>query len=61
MFELIKPTEGLYIPKLIWKRITFSSRSDILLVIASGEYDEFDYIRDYDDYRRFAVGIAGKE
>lgn len=48
-FKLTKPNEGLYIPKQYWRNITFS-HSAVLLCLASMEYSEDDYIRNYDDF-----------
>jgi dTDP-4-dehydrorhamnose 3,5-epimerase-like enzyme len=50
LFVLDQPHIGLYIPKLIWREIKFS-HSAVLLCLASEEYDEEDYIRDYKTYK----------
>lgn len=48
--SLNQPFFGLHIPPGIWaSEINFSSGS-ICLVLASHEYNEFDYIRDYDEF-----------
>jgi hypothetical protein len=50
---LNRPDIGLHIPPGIWaSEINFSSGS-ICLVLASHEYDESDYIRDYEDFLKF--------
>lgn len=50
---LNRPDLGLHIPPGIWaSEINFSSGS-ICLVLASREYDEKDYIRNYDDFLTF--------
>lgn len=50
VYVLNKPDEGLYISPHIW-RTTFNHSSDaVLLVLSSQEYDEKDYIRDYDKF-----------
>lgn len=47
---LNRPDVGLHIPPRIWaSEINFSSGS-ICLVLASHEYNELDYIREYKDY-----------
>lgn len=47
---LNRPNLGLHIPPGIWaSEINFSSGS-VCLVLASHNYDESDYIRDYDEY-----------
>lgn len=50
---LNRPDLGLHIPPGIWaSEINFSSGS-ICLVLASHEYNEEDYLRDYEDYLNF--------
>lgn len=48
-FLLEEPKVGLYIPPLVWREITFSHNA-VLLCLASREYSETDYIRNYDDF-----------
>lgn len=50
-FKLDKPDVGLYIPPLHWRVIKFS-HSSVLLCLASEEYKEEDYIRDYTLFKR---------
>lgn len=50
---LNRPDIGLHIPPGIWaSEINFSSGS-ICLVLASHEYAESDYLRDYDEYKKY--------
>lgn len=52
---LNSPGVGLHIPPGIWaQEINFSSGS-ICLVLASHEYNEQDYIRDYNDFKQFIL------
>ena len=46
-FVLTRPSEGLYIPSMIWRELFNFSGGSICLVLASNEYDEDDYYRDY--------------
>jgi acetyltransferase-like isoleucine patch superfamily enzyme/dTDP-4-dehydrorhamnose 3,5-epimerase-like enzyme len=47
---LSEPTEGIYVPPLIWAS-QFRYESDaVLLVFASHPYDAADYIRDYQEF-----------
>lgn len=48
-FVLDNPTKGLYIPRLIWRDIHFSHNA-VLLCLASEEYSEDDYFRNYDEF-----------
>lgn len=43
-------TKGLYIGPMIWREMFEFEDDGVLLVLASHEYDESDYIRDYDAY-----------
>ena len=49
--QLNRPYVGLHIPPGIWaSEMNFSSGS-ICLVLASHEFNELDYIRDYEEYK----------
>ena len=41
---LLEPMQGLYVPKLIWDSQIFKTGDDVLLVLASTDYDRADYI-----------------
>jgi UDP-2-acetamido-3-amino-2,3-dideoxy-glucuronate N-acetyltransferase len=41
---LLKPMQGVYVPKLIWDSQIFKTGKDVLLVLASTDYDREDYI-----------------
>ncbi len=47
---LNKPNKGLLIPTGVWRELENFSSGAVCLVIASGEFDESDYIRDYDAF-----------
>jgi len=50
---LNRPSVGLHIPPGVWaSEMNFSSGA-ICLVLASHEYDEGDYLRDYDEYLNY--------
>jgi dTDP-4-dehydrorhamnose 3,5-epimerase-like enzyme len=44
---------GLYIPPGLWRELLNFSSGAICLVLASREYDERDYIRDYERFLTF--------
>ncbi|WP_299224826.1 FdtA/QdtA family cupin domain-containing protein [uncultured Psychroserpens sp.] len=48
---LNKPNKGLLIPKGIWRELENFSAGSVCLVIASGEFSESDYIRDYTEFK----------
>ncbi|WP_031407024.1 sugar 3,4-ketoisomerase [Geobacillus vulcani] len=54
-FEMDSPRKGLFIDKLIWREIKNFSSDCVLLVLASDYYSELDYIRDYDEFKKYAV------
>jgi hypothetical protein len=43
---------GLYVPPMIWGELGNFSTGAICMVLASMPYEEADYIRDYDGFRR---------
>jgi len=47
---LNKPNKGLLINKDIWRELENFSSGSVCLVLASDEFDEDDYIRNYKDY-----------
>lgn len=51
---LDSPTKGVLIEGLIWREMHDFSSNCVLLVLASEEYRESDYIRNYEDFKRMA-------
>lgn len=49
---LDSPSQGLYLPPMIWGVQYRYSADAVLLVFASDYYDEGDYIRDYEEFKR---------
>ena len=50
---LNRPYFGLHVPPGIWTAEQGFSSGSICLVLASENYDEDDYIRNYGDYKRY--------
>ena len=48
------PSKGLYIGPMIWREMFDFEDNAVLLVLASQEYDEQDYIREYEEYKKIA-------
>ncbi|WP_299128911.1 FdtA/QdtA family cupin domain-containing protein [uncultured Winogradskyella sp.] len=48
---LNKPNQGLYIPIHIWREIDNFSSGAVCLVLASTNYNEQEYIRNYSDFK----------
>jgi len=50
---LNKPYKGLLIKSNVWRELENFSSGSVCLVISSGEYDEEDYIREFDEFEAF--------
>lgn len=51
-YNLVRPSQGLYLPAGIWGIQYMHQPNTVLLVLASHPYDKDDYIRNYDEYLR---------
>ena len=51
-YHLERAFYGLYIPSMIWRGIDNFSSGSFCLVLASKYFDEGDYIRDYDEFKK---------
>jgi hypothetical protein len=51
LFTLDKPNIGLYLPPFCWHTMQYS-HSSVQMVLASTKFNEEDYIRGYDNYKR---------
>ena len=49
-FVLDNPSKGLFIPKLCWREMKYTHNA-VQVCIASIEYNESDYIRDYEIFK----------
>ena len=54
---LNRPYVGLLVVPGIWREIINFSSGSICMVVASHEYDEADYIRNYEDFLKFKKEI----
>lgn len=59
-YRLDRPTLGLYMPPMIWGTQYRYTDDAILLVIASHDYDDTDYIRDYGEFLTAVAGQSGR-
>jgi hypothetical protein len=57
--DLRQPHVGLYVPTMVWSELVDFASGTIAVVLASREYDESEYIRDYEEFMRLAVGDQG--
>lgn len=53
-FSLNRSYNGLYVPKGMWRTMENFSTNSLALVLSSTKYDVGDYIRDYDDFLKYA-------
>jgi hypothetical protein len=51
MFTLNRSYYGLYIPKMLWRQMINFSTNSLALIISSTEFDENDYIYDYELFK----------
>jgi len=49
-FSLSRSYYGLFIPKMIWRKLDNFSTNSLALVLSSKAYDESEYIRDYNQF-----------
>ena len=52
IYELNSSNEALYISPKVWRTTFEHSSNAVLLVLSSLEYDENDYIRDYNEFKK---------
>jgi dTDP-4-dehydrorhamnose 3,5-epimerase-like enzyme len=57
-FSLNRSYYGLYIPKMMWRQVENFSTNALALILASGPYDENDYIRDYEQFKQLRILTA---
>jgi dTDP-4-dehydrorhamnose 3,5-epimerase-like enzyme len=52
LFHLNRSYKGLYVPKLLWRRLENFSTNSLALILASTVYDEDDYIRNFEEFSK---------
>lgn len=52
-FQLNRSYYGLYVPKGLWREMDNFSTNSLALVLSSTKYDIEDYIRDYQEFRKY--------
>jgi len=50
-FSLNRSYYGVFIPKMMWRMLENFSTNSLALIIASTDYDEADYIRDFEEFK----------
>lgn len=51
-YTLNRPYQGLYIPSGYWRTLDNFASGSVCLVMTSTKYDEADYVRDFDEFKR---------
>lgn len=51
-YSLTRPHYGLYVAPGVWREMVNFSSNSVALVLASRLYEEEDYIRDYEEFKR---------
>lgn len=51
-YSLNRSYHGLYVPQLIWRRVENFSTNALCLILASNIYNENDYIRDFNNFKK---------
>lgn len=52
VFSLNRSYYGLYVPKMYWRKIENFSTNSLALIVSDKNYDEADYIRDFEEFKR---------
>ncbi|MBO4882669.1 MAG: FdtA/QdtA family cupin domain-containing protein [Lachnospiraceae bacterium] len=52
IYSLNRPKTGIYLPNMVWKEMYDFSPDSVLLCLASTHYDETEYIRDLEEYKK---------
>ena len=55
VYILNKPNQGLYLPKMIWRNLFDFRNNAICLALASHDYDEKEYIRNYEYFLKKVI------
>ena len=54
IFSLNRSYKGLYVPKGLWREMENFSTNSLALVLSSTKYNADDYIREYQEFLKFA-------
>ena len=50
VFTLDRPSKGVYLPPMTWTDVCFEESNSIVIVLTCSNYEEIDYIRDFDTF-----------
>lgn len=51
-FSLNRSYRGLYIPKMLWRKLENFSTNSLALIVSDKAYNENDYIRDFETFKK---------
>jgi hypothetical protein len=54
-FPLNRSYYGVYVPKMMWRMLENFSTNSLALIIASTDYSDEDYIRDFEEFRNIVA------
>lgn len=52
IITLDSPSKGIFIDSLVWRSMMFEDENSVLMVMADSYYDESDYIRNYEEFKK---------
>ncbi|MFZ4796722.1 MAG: sugar 3,4-ketoisomerase [Bacteroidia bacterium] len=55
-FHLNRSYHGLLVPKMMWRSLENFSTNSLALVLANNDYNEKDYLRNFDDFKILTNG-----
>lgn len=58
-FSLNRSYYGLYVPSLLWRRLENFSTNSLALIVSNVAYDENDYIRNFEVFKKLRNEIKG--
>lgn len=56
-FSLNRSYDGLYIPKMYWRRLENFSTNSLALIVSDRKYDESDYLRNFEQFKKLKNAI----
>lgn len=51
-FSLNRSYYGLYVPKMYWRSLENFSTNTLALIVSDYKFDEVDYVRDFEEFKR---------
>lgn len=56
-YSLNRSYYGLFVPNGLWRHMENFSTNSLAFVVSSTKYDENDYIRDFNEYKQYALNL----